>query len=65
MFRYARAERVKFDNYVTALQKVDIISDQTKNNDEVLKWAYNVVSTRCQGSDDEKVIVPMADMVRL
>ena len=64
VFRYARAERVKFDNYVSALKKVNIISEQTKNNEQALKWAYNIVSTRMWGSDDEKVIVPMADMVR-
>lgn len=63
VFQLARKEKVKFDNYFDALQKADCISDQTKTNKAAARWAYNIVTTRSQGSDDEKFIAPMADMV--
>ncbi|KAL3932595.1 MAG: hypothetical protein SGBAC_010779 [Bacillariaceae sp.] len=62
VFQLARKEKVKFDNYFDALQKADCISDQTKTNKAAARWAYNIVTTRSQGSDDEKFIAPMADM---
>jgi hypothetical protein len=62
VFQLARKEKVKFDNYFDALQKADCISDQMKANKDAAKWAYNIVTTRCQGSDEEKFIAPMADM---
>ena len=62
VYQLARQEKVKFDNYFDALQKADGISDQMKSNKAVAKWAYNVVTTRCQGSDAEKFIAPMAEM---
>ena len=65
MYRYARAERVKFDNFVAALQKVNILSEETKSDNDLAKWAFNVVYTRSFGTNDEKAIVPMADMVRV
>jgi hypothetical protein len=60
----ARKEKVIFDNYFDALQKVDCVSDQIKTNKDVAKWAYNVVTTRCQGTDEQKFIGPLGDMVR-
>ena len=63
VFQLARKEKVKFDNYFDALQKADCISDQMKANKAVARWAYNVVATRCQGSDEETFLAPMADMV--
>lgn len=62
VYRYARAERVKFDNFCNALNQVNIISPDTKENTELLKWAFNVVQTRSWGGPEEKVIVPMIDM---
>jgi hypothetical protein len=47
---------------LAVLKKVDILSEETKDDIDLAKWAFNVVYTRCWGSDDEKVIVPMADM---
>lgn len=35
VFSLSRLEKVKFDNFKQVLSKVDIISDYTKNNDEV------------------------------
>lgn len=65
VYRYARAERVKFDNFFAALQKVNILSEETKSDIDLAKWAFNVVYTRSWGTNDEKAIVPMADMVRV
>lgn len=64
VFSLARAERVKVDNFHDALQEVNFLSQATKQNKELTKWAYNVVTTRCWGPDEDKQIVPMADMVR-
>ena len=72
VFSLARIERVKFDNFVQALQKIDnnLLSPDTKGNLDLVKWAFNVVYTRCWspgGPEDttsnEKLIVPMADML--
>lgn len=64
VFSYSRGERVKYDNFVQALDKLDILAEQTKRNEAVTKWAFNVVLTRAFGSEQEgKNIVPMADMV--
>jgi len=65
VFSLARGERVKFDNFNQALQKVSTIDPYFKNNEAVVKWAFNVVTTRSFGSNGEKCIVPMADMVRI
>jgi hypothetical protein len=62
VLRLAREEKVKFDNYFDALQKVDCISDQIKGNRDIAKWAFNVVATRSQGDKDETFIAPLADM---
>lgn len=59
VFNLSRIERVKFDNFFQVLQKVDIVSDDLKQERELCKWAFNVVHTRCFG---DEVIVPMADM---
>lgn len=67
VFNLSRAEQLKFENFVDVLKKVDIISDSVKNNQEVLKWAFNSVFTRtyCRKegqSDGDVSIVPYADM---
>ena len=62
--KYAMAERVKYINCKQALREVDFISEDTKKNDEVTKWAYNILGTRAFDVGEEMVIVPMADMVR-
>eukprot|EP00536_Pseudo-nitzschia_multiseries_P008501 jgi/Psemu1/241283/estExt_Genewise1.C_2160028 len=65
----ASQERVKFVNFFNCLQQVRFLSNETKNNKELAKWAYNIVYTRCFGNndgagleDENKRIVPMADM---
>jgi hypothetical protein len=40
-----------------------VVSKETKENEDLTKWAYNVIFTRCWGKDaDEYQLVPMADM---
>lgn len=62
--KYAMAERVKYINCKQALREVDFISEETKKNDAVTKWAYNILGTRSFEVGGEMMIVPMADMVR-
>ena len=67
VFNLSRTERVKFDNFMQVLKKVDVISDSLKMNQEVLKWAFNSVYTRtyCHKdgqSSDDVALVPYADM---
>jgi hypothetical protein len=65
VFSLARGDRVKVDNLYEALQKVDMLSPATKANKDLVKWAYNVVTTRSWSTDPtaEKKIVPLVDMV--
>ena len=65
----ASKERVKFTHFFNSLQQVRCLSEDTKENKELAKWAYNIVYTRSFGnhnspgmSDPIKRIVPMADM---
>ena len=58
----ARKEKVKFDTYFDALQKVDFLSPELQQNRDVAKWAFNVVTTRSFGPENDKYIAPMADM---
>jgi len=66
VFRLSREERTKFDNIFQVMRKVDIISDRTKSDRDMLKWVFNVVHTRSMpstvNSNDVK-IVPMADYI--
>lgn len=54
-------KRVKFIHFKEALKQVDFLSEETKCNGDLAKWAFNVVDTRSFGTD-EKRIVPMGDM---
>ncbi|KAL7463355.1 hypothetical protein ACHAXS_003729 [Conticribra weissflogii] len=59
----AMEERVKFINCNQALKTVPFISDEIKNNKDLTRWAFNVVSTRSFSVEGERVLVPMADMI--
>mmetsp|Transcript_14775 Transcript_14775/g.29842 ORF Transcript_14775/g.29842 Transcript_14775/m.29842 type:complete len:467 (-) Transcript_14775:420-1820(-) len=61
-FALSRGERVKFDNVMNVLQKVDAVSPSVKENKELCRWAFNIVHTRAFGPDDNKHIAPMGDM---
>lgn len=63
VFSLARQEKVKFDNIYAAIQEENVLSEETKQDVDLVKWAFNVVTTRCWGDNNEKQIVPMADMV--
>mmetsp|Transcript_41741 Transcript_41741/g.83025 ORF Transcript_41741/g.83025 Transcript_41741/m.83025 type:complete len:447 (-) Transcript_41741:132-1472(-) len=61
----ARLDRINFGTFTEALQRVnpDYIRQETKADSVAIKWAYNVVFTRCWSkTGDEVEIVPMADM---
>lgn len=58
----AMAERINSVNFQKAAKLVPILSDETKNNKDILKWAYNVATTRAMELSGEKILAPMADM---
>jgi len=54
VFSLSRRERVKFDNFYDALQKIDsrIFPDEIKQDKQVLlKWVFNLVHTRSFTAD--------------
>lgn len=60
----ANQERLRFIQFFKALQFVDrnILTESTKNNRPLAKWAFAVVYTRSIPFGGDSVIVPMADM---
>jgi SET domain len=60
----ANQERLRFIQFFKALQFVDrnILTESTKGNRNLAKWAFAVVYTRCIPFQGDSVIVPMADM---
>jgi|EP00970_Alexandrium_tamarense_P012195 hypothetical protein len=66
VFNLSRTEKVKFDNFLQVIKKVDVVSDYVKSNEEVLKWAFNSVYTRtyCHKdgqNEDDVALTPFAD----
>jgi len=61
----ALAERTKKDRYLQALEKVTLgffLSNESVANDDLAKWAFAVVNTRCtQLPNGDFGIVPLAD----
>jgi len=63
VFSLSREERLKFDNLLQVIQKVDVISEDLKREIGIIKWAFNAVHTRClSGPNKQQYLVPMADM---
>ena len=63
VYSLSKIERVKFDVMFEALQFVEQLSRQTREDVEVARWAFSIVYTRCWGTDGEETqIVPMADL---
>ncbi|VEU36590.1 unnamed protein product [Pseudo-nitzschia multistriata] len=64
----AKIEILHKDKFIEALQLTKgIVSQETKENYNLLRWAFNVVFSRCWGQDgdedeDRLDIVPMGDM---
>lgn len=62
----AEKDRYNYELFVQVLQQLNTptISDNTKYNEEVLQWAFNVVFTRARGDAfGEAEIIPMSDMM--
>jgi hypothetical protein len=61
----ANQERLRFIHFFKALQFVDrnILTETTKGNRALAKWAFAVVYTRCVSFHGDIVIVPVADMI--
>ena len=60
-----RTNSVNFQKAVQALPyNYPIISEETRTNTELLKWAYSIAVTRSIEVNGERIIAPMADMVR-
>lgn len=59
----SKTDRFNFDLFLEVIQQLNIpsISDATKSNYEVTKWAFNVVFTRARAAFGEAEIIPMAD----
>jgi len=63
VFRLSREERTKFDNIYQALQGVDLLGPEIKENKDLCQWAFNCVHTRCLGEKGKEQKIPlMADM---
>lgn len=57
-------ERKNLEVFTEALQQIPFISPETKDNEELLKFAYNIVRTRAfTSSDGDLKIIPVADML--
>jgi len=61
----ANRDRDNYELFVEVLQSANTpsISDDTKYNPDVTKWAFNVVFTRARAAFGEAEIIPMADML--
>mmetsp|Transcript_39179 Transcript_39179/g.44122 ORF Transcript_39179/g.44122 Transcript_39179/m.44122 type:complete len:430 (-) Transcript_39179:25-1314(-) len=57
-----RKNSVNFQKAAKFAQYDNIISEETAGNTEVLKWAYNVATTRSIERNGELFIAPLADM---
>ncbi|KAL3943731.1 MAG: hypothetical protein SGBAC_002201 [Bacillariaceae sp.] len=64
LYSLSMMDRIHFSVFLEALQTVNIFQkDETLQDMDLLKWAFNCVYTRCWGLDEERCdIVPMADM---
>jgi len=61
----AKQNRDNYELFMEVLNTLDIptISPNTKQNQEVCQWAFNVVFTRARAAFEEAEIIPMADML--
>eukprot|EP00980_Cylindrotheca_fusiformis_P012387 scaffold3043_cov121-Cylindrotheca_fusiformis.AAC.3 len=64
LYSLSMMDRIHFSVFLEAIQTVNIFyREETAQDIDLLKWAFNCVYTRCWGLDDERCdIVPMADM---
>ena len=58
----ALKEKKRYRQYVEVLGSIPFLSDATKQSEEVTKWAFNVVFTRCvELPGGDMALVPMVD----
>jgi hypothetical protein len=57
----ALTERVNLSNFKKAIQFAPLGNPNIANDDEILKWAYNVAVTRSIEWNGDRCIAPMAD----
>jgi hypothetical protein len=55
-------ERINSVNFQKAVKYVPYLSEETKSDTDLLKWAYNVAATRSIDWNGERFIAPMGDM---
>lgn len=59
--KQGQAEKSRLKRFEAALDEIQFLSEQTKSNADLLKWAYNVVRTRYHENDGgDYCIAPMA-----
>ena len=64
--RLCKDERARLKNLVLGKRNIPFLSDATKENDEVWRWAFQIVYTRGFEADNgtgDCCVAPMADMV--
>ncbi|CAB9515286.1 M protein repeat protein [Seminavis robusta] len=61
----ANQDRQNYDLFLETAQQLDTptITDATKYNTEITKWAFNVVFSRARAAFGEAEIIPMSDML--
>ena len=61
--KLSQEERTRCNVFQQTLRQVygNLVSEESKNNIELMRWAYNVVYTRCRVRKGEPIIIPMAD----
>ena len=61
----ALKDRGNYDMFLQVLQSLNTptISSETKANEEITQWAFNVVFTRARAAFGEAEIIPVADMM--
>eukprot|EP00980_Cylindrotheca_fusiformis_P028584 scaffold22613_cov126-Cylindrotheca_fusiformis.AAC.4 len=57
----ALTERINLSNFKKASKFLPLSNQQIANDDNILKWAYNVAVTRSIEWNGERLIAPMAD----
>jgi len=62
--KLTKEERTRCLHFQQTLQQMygHLVTDETQTKDDLIRWAYNVVYTRCLVRKGEPVLVPMADM---
>ena len=60
--KLASRERIRFSKFFQALKQIPYLDDRIKRDRSIVKWAYQIATTRSIASVDNGMIVPMIDM---